>query len=326
MSSPIAALLLAAFAATVQDSPTRLIGRVLDAETNQPLAGVALSFIPADATARAPVRTGPLRTETDSRGVFTMDLHPGRYRVQSQRAGFIDSGGTITIDGGTVTVPDIRLTRGGAIEGRILGPNGRPMQGLSVFAVRPAPGVMREAVRNLAAGRNGLTDDRGQFRLSSIPPGSYYVMAQSAPGPPFDTQPSGRTIVVETFHPGVTEISAATPIEVTAGNTAAAINFQMQQATTVTVSGVVVDHEDRPVAGARVLVNSTRSIPLMQPTVNAQRDGTFQVALPPGAYRLIGGLPTGTGGAAFFTAPGAGAEITVAASPVSGVKVVILRR
>ena len=328
MPSLIVGVLLAAFAAGAQQPTTRVIGRVVDAQTNDPLAAAVISFIPWDAASRQVRRTAPLRTETDGRGVFTMNLPPGRYRTQLQRPGFISSEAIITIDGGSVMLPDARLTRGGSIEGRILGINGRPVQGVSVFAVRPATGVMREAVQNLAFGRNALTDDRGHFRLTSLPQGTYYVVAQAAAGQPFDvhTQMAPRTIVVETFYPGVADIATANPIEVTVGNTTTGVDFQMQQATTVLVSGIVVDHEDRPVAGARVMVNSPRSIPLSSPSVNAQRDGTFQLALPPGTYRLLAGVQNADGSVGFFVAPGLGTEVVVGREPVSGVKVVPGRR
>jgi protocatechuate 3,4-dioxygenase beta subunit len=334
MSRVIVSLLLAALAAGVQDSSTRLIGRVLDADTNQPLAGATIAFLPTSSTPRPPLLAGPLRTETDGRGVFTMDLAPGRYRIQTQRAGFISHPGVvITIDGGTVSVPDIRLSHGGAIEGRILDATGRPMTGVSVFAVRPTTGVMRSASSAIGVGRNAQTNDRGEFRLSGLPSGSYYVRAEPRPSSPFGPPSSTAVSLVNTYYPGKTDLSAASLIEVTAGNTTRAIEVQMQQAATVTVSGVAVDDAGRPVAGAHVSLSEEPSITLQSFTVISQREGIFRINVPNGTYRILATIPEvirpGGGVIRSGSAGGTGAsgiEVTVEGRPISDVKVVARRR
>ena len=326
MCSLIASLLLAALAAGAPQSSTQVMGRVVDAQTNDPLAGASIAFIPWDAASRQVSRTGPYRTETNGRGVFTIDLPPGRYRMQAQRVGFInDTGVVITIDGGTTMVPEIRLARGGAIAGRILGVNGRPLRGLSVFAVSPAANAMRGAIDALPIGRNAQTDDRGAYRLSGLPSGRYYVVAAPSSGSPFGQQSSSPVSSVDTYFPGVTEMSAASAVEVTAGNTTTAIDFQMQQAAMVAVSGIVVDDADRPVAGAMVYFNDRRALPLYSPTARTERDGTFRIAVRAGTYTVVAGAPSAAS-VGVATGPGFGIAITVEDRPIFGLRVVAQRR
>ena len=322
----VASLLLAAFAAGPQ-APTPVTGRVVDAQSGEPLAGATIVFVPADAPTRALVQARPFRTETNGRGVFNLDLPLGRYRLQIQRAGFIDEGMMIAIDGAATGIADIRLARGGAIEGRVFDAKGRPLAGVSVFAVRPATGVTATAFAPRLAGRNGQSDDRGQFRVSSLPPGTYVVVGQPRP------QASGASMFVTTYHMGSTEISLARPIEVTAGSTISDVDIQLQQAPTVTVSGLVVDVADRPVGGALVSFMSFDALPLNVPARTTTRsDGTFRVAVPRGKYRVVASVPivVPAGGSVSTSSSGGaanpGVEVTVEASAVSGIKVTADRR
>ena len=93
MSSLIVGLLLAALAAGAQQSSTQVIGRVVDAQTNEPLAGAEIVFLPADLASRPLPASGPLRSETNGRGAFNLEVPSGRYRLQVRRAGFFNSCG-----------------------------------------------------------------------------------------------------------------------------------------------------------------------------------------------------------------------------------------
>ena len=62
------------------------------------------------------------------------------------------------------------------------------------------------------------TDASGNFRLEGVPPGRYYIVA--------------GFIVAPTYFPGVTRISDARVVTVTAGTVLTGINFAMQSSQT----------------------------------------------------------------------------------------------
>lgn len=115
------------------------------------------------------------------RGVF-----PGRYRVavRGLRSGcFIREmrpGGTgVALEGGTVVVaeagaPRVTLVvtaRGATVDGRVISPEGKPVAGAMVLAVRH--GSDEEAAESRAA----VADAEGRYKLEGIPPGRYRVLA-----------------------------------------------------------------------------------------------------------------------------------------------------
>src|SRR5215510_1654707 len=103
----------------------------------------------------------------------------------------------------------------GVITGRVVDENGQPAVGFRVQAVirrKKWNGPYYET----AVGRPDEADDRGEFRLHSLPPGQYAV-AVSMPQPP---PGSGPPQVVKgpeylrTFNPGTTSLENAQPIVV----------------------------------------------------------------------------------------------------------------
>ena len=65
MSSLIVSLLLAALAAGAQQSSTQVIGRVVDAQTNEPLAGAEVVFLPGDICRHARCRRAGRSDQAD---------------------------------------------------------------------------------------------------------------------------------------------------------------------------------------------------------------------------------------------------------------------
>lgn len=66
------------------------------------------------------------------------------------------------------------------------------------------------------AGRPDESDDRGQFRLHSLPPGQY-VVAVGVESPPAPEAQREATGYVRTDHPGTTSLTDAQAIAVQAG-------------------------------------------------------------------------------------------------------------
>jgi len=75
-------------------------------------------------------------------------------------------------------VPNVTLTlwRNGGISGRVVDEANEPVVGIPVRALRV---ILAAGVPHVAPGPIGTTDDRGMYRIASLPPGKYLVMMPS---------------------------------------------------------------------------------------------------------------------------------------------------
>ena len=125
-----------------------------------------------------------MRTGPDGTFVFP-DLPAGTYGVTVWRNGFSEfspqrdrdsHGRYITLKAGQkLENLDLRLNPTGVIAGQVSDEDQEPVQGLEVFALRInfQPGGRKQ----VSASSRTVTDDLGNFRLSNLAPGSYYVSA-----------------------------------------------------------------------------------------------------------------------------------------------------
>ena len=118
------------------------------------------------------------QTLTDDRGLFRVaDLAPAVYRIAAMKAGFaesIDSGRPKYYRiGDSVT---LNMIRGGVITGKVTTSDGEPVIGVvvQVFMARDVDGRL---VGESVSRRPAQTDDRGIYRIHSLRPGTYLVVA-----------------------------------------------------------------------------------------------------------------------------------------------------
>ena len=288
-------------------------GQVVEAATGAPVAGaqVVLMTVPLGPPTN-PMALRPKSTTTDQSGRFAFtDLEPGRYRLDAQKAGFARP-----FDSGAVAPPmlevhagerrsdvSVRLVRGGAIAGRVVDPYGEPIVNARVMVLRrppmppaspssPAAAAARARFSNrlVPAGQGGQTNDLGEFRVHSLPPGEYYLQAAAVvfggavatPG----RQGTGMTLV-PTYFPGTSDASAAHPVLVMSGQTTDDVVVRMVAAPAFEVSGVVLDEAGAPVQGAMVRLTSQDASAPMAPLapmmsgfnqVRTDASGSFSLA------------------------------------------------
>ena len=210
-------------------------------------AAVAAEGEPADRQSRAD-------TTTDDKGRFTLpQLSVGSYRVLARRHG---AGATVVsgvkVQEGRDAHAEIRLERVVAVQGRLVDPDGKPVEGqVCVAQVSGADTI------SLLAGECAPADEGGRFLLASLPPGRHQLRV-AAPGfveSRFEIQlPPER----ESVHVGDLELDAGLQIR-----------------------GRVVDRSASPVAGATVTVLDSGY------SVHTGADGSFRLgALAPGAKTL----------------------------------------
>ncbi len=297
-------------------------GRVLEQGTQAPVAGAQVMLM---TQLQGPPPTGPFAyrpktATTDENGRFQfVDVDPGRYRLNAQKAGFATpvNGGSLPpleLKGGD-RLDNVALTlqRGGVITGRVVDQSGEPVVDARVTVLRKPPvppqlssradaaaTVARFANRLLPAGGGAQTNDLGEFRVHSLLPGEYYV--QAAPRSDFGGTSSAAstktaaTTMVPTYFPSSSDSNAAQPILVTAGQTASDVVVRMVIASAFQVSGVVIDEAGQAVTNVMVrLVAQDASGPpspmmMMGPFNQARTDarGTFSLGnVTNGTYTLI---------------------------------------
>jgi hypothetical protein len=163
-----------------------------------------------------------LVTDSDTDGHYRFErVSPGAHAVDVVKAGFhvpanVSNGvavaGTIPVqvDGGTTAMKDVVVLRAGAIEGRVVDTNGDPL----VNIVVQARGVADTGPGLAAVIQPVRSDDRGRYRLHSLPPGTYVVevapLSRLAPAGAPRAALSGPRM----YYPGVARIEDASPIVV----------------------------------------------------------------------------------------------------------------
>jgi hypothetical protein len=198
----------------------------------------------------------------------------------------------------------LQMQKGAAITGKVLDPSGEPLTDARVMVLRrmpmPAGGArgLPPMPRLIPAPTQGAqTNDLGEFRVSGLPPGEYFVavsprsiaMFGTAGTSPVRDRKAARTTLPTTYYPGTTDQAAAQPIAVAAGAEVGNIFLTMQAVPAYRVSGIVVDEDGKPVGDAMVmLMGDPRSGAMMGPVGNSvsRADGQFDIDdVPAGSYR-----------------------------------------
>jgi protocatechuate 3,4-dioxygenase beta subunit len=122
---------------------------------------------------------------TDEKGHFEFaDLAPGIYSVRAMHTGMVLKGAEqlngvlVYLQAGEPQNLILMMLPGGAITGRVLNEEGEPMQNVSVAALRY---VYTIAGRHLTEAKKATSDDKGEYRLFGLKPGSYLLLADTAP-------------------------------------------------------------------------------------------------------------------------------------------------
>ena len=324
-------------------------GRIVDVSTGAPIPGATVSLSPARPSSGAgatpaamAVSAALLRSlmnQTNVNGIFEITGVPsGRWRVQVQKEGYValdaSSAPVVEVNGGAVRVRDIQISRGGAIEGRVLDARGTPVVRVSVIATQQLRN--RDGTARLAGGASGQTNDLGEFRVSGLTPGLYVVLAQPPPSGfnPFTggSPTAAASVYVRTFYPGSLDAAQASPVTVSQGVTTQGIAFSMLSVRSYQVFGVVVDSAGRPVGGAAVRLAQRSSLggTFYQGSPSAL-DGTFVIVnVPEGSYfaqaamPLVTQRPGGMSASLSFGPAGApgSVEVVVRGANVEGLRLV----
>jgi hypothetical protein len=178
-----------------------IVGVVVDAGTGQPvsgavvtLGGAAVAFavgaLPpgVDPDSVSPVQRSPRRVLTGADGRFVYrGLAEGSYTITASKGGYLAGafgrrrpGGPSRMldleEGERVGDATLHLWKHASISGSVVDETGEPVVGTSVRSYRRT--ISGGRWRFVPAG-SGTTDDRGIYRLTSLIPGDYFVLAAS---------------------------------------------------------------------------------------------------------------------------------------------------
>jgi protocatechuate 3,4-dioxygenase beta subunit len=168
--------------------PGTIEGQVVDAQTNQGIAGALVEVISAGTTIAS--------ATTDAQGNFVIPNVPvGVYTVQASAPNYKPASVTgVQVQTAATTRVTIQLARAqpGSISGRVTRADGTPVGGVTVEVVQPATG---EVVAS------GVTEDRftvvagyqRNYLITNVPLGTYTVRVR-APG--YTSTPTERTGVI----------------------------------------------------------------------------------------------------------------------------------
>ena len=276
-------------------------GAVLAADGGSPLAKATVSLRKSGSRGGDRQRTA----RTDARGEYEFrDLEAGKYQLSVMRNGYLPqnygqkrvqafrgrpSGTPLTLGEGRVLDGiDFNLIRGGVAEGRVADQDYEP---LSRVAVTLSGYQTVQGERTLVPVARAQTDDRGQFRLFDIPPGSYFLSATRGGAFPFFRGRGRRgQSFPPTYYPGVSSPEQATKIEVSAGGEVGGFHLTLIESHTYNVSGHVLASDGSPAQSVRIITVNQSGPGQVSLRGGATTDlqGVFKVAgLLPGKHRLI---------------------------------------
>lgn len=247
-------------------------GHVYDQRDAKPLSGVRVLLIGI-----APSRRDIAPTSTDDRGAYAFEnVEPGVYRVEV----LVSAGGYLPPRAAPLAVVraagerkqiDLHLVQPGVLEGTVSRADGAPLPGVLVQAVAE-PNVAWTGLA--AAGRSVATDEKGLFRIVSLPPGRYTVRAlpQSARTDDAGVPTDARAVVLPD------------PVLISPG-AETRVSLELQPLPVHSISGRVFDSKTgQPLT--RGSINATHYGALTRP-------GGFSEIAPDGSFR-IQGLPSGS--------------------------------
>src|SRR5688572_17057930 len=303
-------------------APVRVLlqGRVIERGSGNPIANARLVAAKVGGTVE------DYRTATsDSSGRFVVrDLTPGSYRVHADAAGYLRSehGRTPVAPAGTPLVltergaaPEalVMLTPTGVIAGRVTD-RGRPARNVWVRALKA---TYRDGQRFLSVEEYGVTDDRGEYRLFGLTPGSYFISAIPAGRPRLDgdalvtqvipsnangnrseirspaTIDSITAAALETgvspavYYPNTMDSATATAVEIAPGATVLAIDLAVTRTPTFHVRGRIntMGLAGTPRVRVSVFAAESGTAPSI-PGIEVPAGDFDLPGIPPGRYQL----------------------------------------
>ena len=287
-------------------------GHVVRADTSEPIRDAQIKlrkYVPAG------IAETEESTTSDGNGLFHFEhVSAGSYLAEVRHDGYFGLffGSTLPWFQTDITVPPRQSLRdltfpmlpGGALSGSVVDLNGQPEARVMVSLIRLAYGDGGEA--QLINERQVVTDARGDYSFSVVPPGKHYLRA----GGSFNPSSSPATTLLLSYFPGTPDFSQAKPIEIAPAKETFAADIKLQAIPMVSVSGrILFPVPPGPqIAVPDVAARMSFTLVPLDPAVarnlgtfpfeNVAQDrsnGQFQIrGVPPGIYDLAATFSNGS--------------------------------
>jgi hypothetical protein len=200
----------------------------------------------------------------------------------------------VLAEGQRVESIDLSLPRTGWITGRITDELGDPMSGVSIY---PAQWRYFRGKRRLVPVPTGgpgfnQTDDTGQFRITNLEPGDYFVLAYTRTTWTVDDKPTERIGYLPTYSGSTANPADAARVKVGVGQEVPVGDIAMVPGKVASVSGMATYSNGMPLAGESINLTQEFAGPgssssFGMPGTKVSPDGSFTIKnLAPGEYRL----------------------------------------
>ena len=306
----------------VRTGTARIRGRVVAADTGQPLRRAQVRAMSAD------MRDNRV-TSTDPEGKYEIkELPAGRYQINVTKGSFVslsygqsrpfEAGKPLEVlDTQIVEKVDFALPRGGIITGRVVDEYGEPIADVRVSPMRYQ--YVQGRKRLNPSGRVATTNDIGEYRIFGLAPGQYFLSANMQAGMMMfaDAASDDRSGYAATYYPGTPDAGQAQRVTVGIGQALSDVNIALVPTRTARVSGTAVDSNGKPLSGGMLMVIQRSGATMMGMSgAQIKPDGSFTVSnLAPGDYMLQAMTP-GSGDMSEM----ATGQVSVAGEDVTGVQ------
>jgi protocatechuate 3,4-dioxygenase beta subunit len=243
-------------------------------------------------------------------GTFHIEgITPGRYRLFAERSGFLEvakhharsEGRVLTLAAGQELKDlQIRLEAAAVVRGRVTDEDGEPLANAQVAVLHQTFASGRSRWEQAGAER---TNDLGEYRIPSLPAGSYYVSVSpppdfkslieaagnSASGEPGNASAGAMgnpapTSYQTMYYPGTADRSQAAPIQLHAGDEFP-VNFSLTPSPSLSIHGSVVN---LPPRSSAVIMLQSHDFSLVMNGAEVRKDGSFVIRdVAPGAYTIL---------------------------------------
>lgn len=261
------------------------------------LSGTVVNSVTGEPVRRALVQVSDengAAAVTDNAGHFQLTgLKEGRAFVGVMKPGFGD-GNTpqtnVVQVGKDAPAVILKIAPAAVIAGRVTTIDEQALEGFQIHLI--AKQNVEGHATWVDVPNQARTNDEGEYRISGLPAGMYYIAVDHGT----ETRLSQRGVpnareegFGKVFYPGVPELSAATPVELSAGREAEA-NFVVSPEPFYHVSGEVMTN-GQPIFGLTFTRQAGNDEDYTQPV--SVQDGRFEVKLPAGSYEVSGASNNG---------------------------------
>ena len=270
--------------------PISVSGSVRNALTGEPIAKVSVFL-------RSILNGGAsLLTKTDAEGTFRfVDLAPGGFFLHAEKPGYLRLGfgpstrvaaptQLILKAGEKLAVPPLQLHPQSVLTGRVVDEDDEPVERVMVQVATLRGGQLMPM-------QGGPTNDLGEFRISGLGAGKYYLLTQGAQrGTTKD-----RRGYLTTYYPGTSEVSTAVAVDLRPGQVSAPLEIRLQLGNLFRIRGRVQGLSDsyrsmtvRLVPRRDPAVGRMMSMGFPMRTGGLRPDHTFELgSVAPGVYDLV---------------------------------------